>query len=187
MANGDDDAIERLCEEHDELIEHLLATGRITWKTRADDQFAKALLLAVASHFETRMTRSVIEMFNDATMGSDALVSFVRANAVARRYHSWFQWDAKNANQFFGFFGKDFRTAMSAKVQNDPELNDAIRAFLELGDLRNQLVHEDYATFSMQKTPTEVLAQYRSARRFVDGFADDLREYVAEQQTSQVC
>ena len=32
MANGDDDAIERLCEEHDELIEHLLATGKITWK-----------------------------------------------------------------------------------------------------------------------------------------------------------
>ena len=187
MANGDDDAIERLCEEHDELIEHLLATGRITWKSRADDQFAKALLLAVASRFETLLTTCVVETFDNAMGGSDALVAFVRKEAIERRYHTWFAWRGKNANQFFGSFGEDFKDAMAAKVKNDPELDDAVKAFLELGSLRNQLVHEDYATFSMQKTPTEVLAQYRSARRFVDGFADDLREYVAEQQTSQVC
>lgn len=183
MANGDDEAIERLCEEHDELIEHLLTTGKITWKSRADDQFAKALLLAVASRFEARLTDCVVEIFQNATDGSEALVSFVRKEAVERRYHTWFSWDAKNANSFFRSFGEEFKNAMEAKVKNDPDLDDAVRAFLELGRLRNELVHEDYATFSMQKTPVEVLERYRAAARFVDWFADDLQEHVTARQT----
>ena len=188
MANGDDDAIERLCEEHDELIEHLLATGRITWKSRADDQFAKALLLAVASRFEARLTACVVETFESATGGSDALVSFVQNQAVERRYHTWFSWgDAKNANRFFRLFGEEFKNAMEAKVKNDPDLDDAVKAFLELGRLRNELAHEDYATFSMQKTPDEVLERYRTAARFVDWFAGDLREHVTTQQVGSVC
>ena len=188
MANGDDDAIERLCEEHDELIEHLLATGRITWKTRADDQFAKALLIAVASRFEARLTACVVETFESATGGSDALVSFVQNQAVERRYHTWFSWgDAKNANRFFRLFGEEFKNVMEAKVKNDPDLDDAVKAFLELGRLRNELAHEDYATFSMQKTPDEVLERYRTAARFVDWFAGDLREHVATQQVGSVC
>ena len=182
MANGDDEAIERLCEEHDELIEHLLATGKITWKSRADDQFAKALLLAVASRFEAQLTDCVVEIFESATDGSDALVSFVQKEAVERRYHTWFSWDAKNANSFFRSFGEEFKNAMEAKVKNDPALDDAVKAFLELGRLRNELVHEDYATFSMQKTPSEVLERYHAAARFVDWFAGDLREHVTARQ-----
>lgn len=187
MANGDDEAIERLCEEHDELIEHLLATGKITWKSRADDQFAKALLLAVASRFEARLTDCVVEMFESATRGSDALVSFVQKEAVERRYHTWFDWNANTANKFFRSFGEEFKNAMAAKVKNDPDLDDAVRAFLELGRLRNELAHEDYATFSMQKTPSEVLERYRAAARFVDWFAGDLQEHVTVQQAGSVC
>ena len=188
MANGDDDAIERLCEEHDELIKHLLETGKITWKSRADDQFAKTLLLAVASRFEARLTACVVETFESATGGSEALVSFVQKQAVERRYHTWFSWrDAKNANSFFRSFREEFKNAMEAKVKNDPDLDDAVKAFLELGRLRNELVHEDYATFSMQKTPGDVLERYRAAARFVDWFADDLREHVTAQQADIVC
>ena len=188
MANGDDDAIERLCEEHDELIKHLLETGKITWKSRADDQFAKTLLLAVASRFEARLTACVVETFESATGGSDALVSFVQKQAVERRYHTWFSWrDAKNANSFFRSFSEEFKNAMEAKVKNDPDIDDAVKAFLELGRLRNELVHEDYATFSMQKTPGDVLERYRAAARFVDRFADDLREHVTAQQAGIVC
>ena len=187
MANGDDEAIERLCEEHDELIEHLLATGKITWKSRADDQFAKTLLLAVASRFEARLTDCVVETFEGATRGSDALVSFVQKEAVERRYHTWFDWNANTANKFFRSFGEEFKNAMAAKVKNDPDLDDAVRAFLELGRLRNELAHEDYATFSMPKTPDEVLERYRAAARFVDWFANDLREHVTAQQAGSVC
>lgn len=187
MVNGDDEAIERLCEEHDELIKHLLATGKITWMSRADDQFAKALLIAVASRFEARLTDCVVEVFESATGRSDALVSFVRKEAVERRYHTWFDWNAKNANSFFRSFGEEFKNAMEAKVKNDPDLDDAVKAFLELGRLRNELAHEDYVTFSIPKTPREVLDRYHDAARFTNWFAGELREHVAAQQAGSVC
>ena len=185
--DGAEDAIERLYREHDELVGHLLETQMITWKSRVDEQFAKTLLLAVASYFEARITECVVEVFEDATGGSTALVSFVRTKAVERRYHDWFDWNARNANRFFRAFGDEFREMMGAKCANDPELNDAVSAFVELGKLRNQLVHENYATFSMQKTPGEVLLQYRAAMRFVDTFANDLREHIVDQEAVNTC
>ena len=186
MADNGEDAIEGMCEEHNALIKHLQETNRVSWQSRVDEQFAKTLLLAVASYFETRMTTCVLDVFGETTTGSDVLVSFVRTHAVARRYHSWFDWDKKTANKFFGAFGKDFAAEMSAKVRDNRDLDDAVRAFLEIGALRNALVHENYATFSMPKTPSEVLDQYLTAKRFVDGFAGDLRDFIAMQQASQM-
>lgn len=183
MANGDDDPIERLYEEHDELSKHLRATGKISWQIRADAQFVKVLLVAVASRFEARLTDCVVKAFESATEGSDALVSFVQKQAVERRYHTWFSWDAKNANSFFRSFGEEFKNAMEAKVKSDPNLDDAVQAFLELGRLRNALAHEDYVTFSMPDiTPDDVLKRYRAAARFVDWFEGDLWEHANVQR-----
>jgi uncharacterized protein with ParB-like and HNH nuclease domain len=42
------------------------------------------------------------------------------------------------------------------------------RAFLELGNERNRLVHENYATFPMEKTLEEVYALYKKSCLFVD-------------------
>lgn len=187
MAEDAGGVIERLQQEHDELREHLLVTQRVTWASRVDDQFAKALLLAVASYFEARMTGCVVEIFEEATEGADALVSFVQSKAVERRYHDWFAWNARNANRFFTAFGDDFKQVMEAKFKRDPEFAEAVIAFLELGNLRNELVHENYATFAMPKTSDEVFAQYRAAMRFVDGFADDLRQHMASQPINGVC
>lgn len=186
MANGDNDPIERMYEEHDELSRHLRATGKISWQTRADAQFAKALLVAVASHLEVRLTTCVIDAFKSATDGSDTLVSFVQKQAVERRYHTWFSWNENSANSFFQLFGKEFKNAMEAKVKSDPELTEAVRAFLGLGRLRNELVHGDYATFSVQETPDKVLKRYRTAARFVAWFEDALQEYVDTQRADSV-
>lgn len=187
MADGAENAIEQMCKEHNELIAHLLETNKVSWQSRVEEQFAKALLLAAASYFETRITACVVELFSEATMGSDALVSFVQTKAVARQYHGWFDWNAKNANQFFRAFGEDFRQVMSAKVRDERDLDAAVKAFLEIGALRNALVHKNYATFSMPKTSSEVLEQYQTATRFVDVIADELRNYVAAQQAGPVC
>jgi HEPN superfamily RiboL-PSP-like protein len=94
--------------------------------------------------------------------------NFVRNKAIARQYHSWFVWDGNNANHFFGLFGAEFRTSMVARVKDSPDLQSSIKAFLELGNERNRLVHQNYATFAMEKTLEEVYALYQSSRVFVD-------------------
>jgi hypothetical protein len=108
---------------------------------------------------------------------SRLVASFVKNKAIARQYHTWFQWDATNANQFFGLFGPDFRTDMIEWARNSDHLRTAIEAFMELGAERNKLVHQDYASFSLDKTLEEIYALYKAALRFVEGMPNAFREF----------
>ena len=180
-----DNIIERMMEDHQQLMEYLqsggdisLPGGDISLQSRVNDAFAKTLLLSTASYFESKMTANVIQVFHDATNGSLALVSFVRSKAVARRYHDWFAWDAHNANRFFSAFGEDFAGFMKAKLNTDSDMNEAIQAFMEIGRRRNALVHENYATFPLDKTATEVYDLYTRANKFVDSFPGYIREHI---------
>ena len=46
---------------------------------------------------------------------------------------------------------------MKQRVQEDRDFDESVKAFLEIGNLRNQMVHEDYADFQLNKTVEEVL------------------------------
>jgi len=45
-----------------------------------------------------------------------------------------------------------------------------------MGNERNKLVHQDYATFQMEKTLDEVYTLYKSALDFVDSLPGALEE-----------
>ena len=111
----------------------------------------KVLLLASASYFEHRVCNAVVEFVHERSGGSALVSNFVRNKAVSRQYHTWFNWNESNANQFFGLFGSEFRAAMIGKVNASNELRAAIEAFLELGSERNKLIHQDYATFPLRR------------------------------------
>ena len=108
--------------------------------------------------------------------GSKLVESFVRNRAIARQYHTWFRWDEKNANQFFGLFGDDFRARMGIRVKDSGDLQSSIRAFLEVGNERNKLVHQDYATFPMEKTLEEIYRLYQRALPFIECLPNALRD-----------
>ena len=167
--------------EHRELMDCLRTVGDTSLQIRADAAFAKALLLSVASYFEARMTDGIEQAFLSGTNGSDVLASFVRKMAIERRYHQWFDWTARNANKFFATFGATFRQLMVEKVRADPTLADSIRAFLELGNLRNQLVHQNFAQFNVPMTAAEIFDLYKRADEFVEGFLSDLQQYINAQ------
>ncbi len=176
-----ENAIERMMNEHRELMDCLQLTGDTSLQIRTEAAFVKALLLSVASYFETRMTDGIERAFLDGTNDSDALVSFVRNMAIERRYHQWFNWKARNANQFFGAFGAAFREFMEGRVRADPALADSISAFLQLGSLRNQLVHQNFAQFNVPMTAAEIFDSYKKADEFVEGFLGDLQQYINNQ------
>jgi hypothetical protein len=142
----------------------------------AADNFRKALLLAAASYFEHRVSSSVSEFVQEKAPGSSLVVAFVRNKAIARQYHTWFKWDAANANQFFGLFGSEFTAMMQSRLKDSEDLRLAVRAFLEVGNERNKLVHQDFASFPLDKTLDDVYASYKSALVFVEGLATFLRE-----------
>jgi hypothetical protein len=105
---------------------------------------------------------------------------FVRQKGLSRQYHALFQWDAKNANKFFSLFGDDFRRYAEKRVKSDTSLEDGVKAFLELGDARNRLVHEDFGNFTLEKTAEELFALFQRA----DAFASKIDVLLAECPTA---
>lgn len=162
--------------EFSQLLEFLTANSEISLRAATDDSFRKVLILSAASYFEYRLT-DVVTMFVDEITSSDGLVgALVKNKAINRQFHTWFDWEGKNANQFFGMFGEQFKTHMKALVKSSPELELSIKAFLEVGQQRNRLVHQNFASFALEKTADEIFALYTEALSFIDKIGAELRE-----------
>lgn len=173
---SDESPIDRIYQELGVAINALQASGEISAQVVIEDHARKALLLSVASHFEHRLTGYLKQLCRMAK--NPLLTEFAVNKAVSRQYHALFQWKEKNLNSFFGLFGSEFKQRMTTSVKNDLQLDKAIKAFLELGNLRNQLVHQDYATFPLEKTSNEIYQLYLDALYFVDTFPEYLDEFI---------
>jgi hypothetical protein len=171
------DPVERLYGELAEIARSLRERDEPSLETTLDDIHRKALLLAAASYFEVRLTGDV-QAFCDAKVCEGSPVSgLVKSKAISRQYHTWFQWDAKNANAFFGLFGSGFKVFMEGKIKAEDALSESIKIFLALGADRNRLVHQNFGSFALEATPDEIIARYRGARAFVESFGALLKEF----------
>jgi hypothetical protein len=153
--------------DHAELIAYLDHEVQPTFRSLVDDNFKKSLTLAAASYFEHELTKILLEFCNIVSHGHPELTAFVRAKAVERQYCTYFNWDSRNANNFFGLFGREFKLRAQDRVKADAKLDEAIKAFLEIGELRNRMVHEDYAIFLQTKSAREVYDLYQLALPFL--------------------
>jgi hypothetical protein len=149
------------------LSDYLQSKGEISFKTDVDDTYKKVLLIAVASYLETQITEILLAYCSKATKNCKPLVSFIENKAIRRQYHTFFKWEDRSANQFFGLFGKEFFTQVKSDVSAKVELEEAVKAFLEIGDERNKMVHEDYASYRLEKTAEEVFKLYEKSQLFV--------------------
>jgi hypothetical protein len=168
--------VDRLYQEAIDVLESLRKNAEASLHISVADNLRKVLVLAAASHFEHRLCTVVSDFVREASKGALLLQEFVRNKAISRQYHTWFQWEGSNANQFFSLFGASFRTHMAQEIKASEPLSRSIRTFLELGNERNRLVHGDYATFPMEKTLQEVYTAYQEAMLFVDMLPGALRE-----------
>lgn len=167
--------VDRLYDESASVI-RALGQSEPSLAVAAGDSFRKALVLAAASHFEHRISSCVLEFIRERANGSGLVVAFVNNKTVSRQYHTWFKWDDTNANQFFGLFGSEFKQMMGERIRASEELKNSIRAFLEVGNERNKLVHQDFASFSLEKTLDEIYELYCHSLLFVESLGSHLRE-----------
>jgi len=167
-------AVDRLYLESVALKAHLDGIGEISLSSSADANYRKALLLAAASYFEVRLCSHITEYVEGVCGSARPVPEFVKNKAVKRQYHTYFDWDRNNANPFFGLFGAEFRDRMAAEVEADDDLRDSISAFLEVGRERNRLVHQDFASFALEKTAEEIFKLYQRALPFVEAMPGHL-------------
>jgi hypothetical protein len=169
--------VDRLHGEFSDLLGVLASVDEVSLRSVADDNLRKSLLMASASYFEQRLTESVIGFVSDVTADDHVLTWLVRNKAVSRQYHTWFDWEQKNANRFFALFGVSFCEHMKKVVKEDDKLARSIQAFLEVGRERNRLVHQDFGSFTMEKTGEEIYALYGTALHFVEWFPQAIKQY----------
>ncbi len=170
--------IEALRADHIELASHLRSNGELGLLSRVEEGFSKTLLIAVASYFEVRLSQIIVDLYREATQDADVLTTFVRKQAIGTRFAQLFRWGDSTANSFYRLFGDGFYAHMTAKVRSDLQLSEDVRAFLEIGNLRNQMVHGNYADFQLNKTVNDVVMLYENAARFVEGFPEEIRAYL---------
>jgi len=160
--------IDALFTEQKELIGFLLQQGQLSYSQNVEAFLSKTLLLSVASYFESRITNAISDYAARVSKSDEALISLVRTKAIERQYHTYFQWREGNrsANSFFAMFGSALKDSAKQDLK-DKELSQATAAFLELGDLRNLLVHENFASYPLEKTADEIYRLYGESLRFV--------------------
>lgn len=169
--------IERLYEDHRLLYQKLIDATEVSLASAVDDIFRKALLLAAASYFEHEICSAILDYVSEKANADKAIMSLTKSKVVSRQYHTYFEWESPNANKFFSLFGEEYKQYVKAIIDNDADLQESIRAFLEIGNLRNQLVHLDYATFQLNKTGDEIYQLYNKAKGFIEFVPRSLRNF----------
>jgi hypothetical protein len=170
--------VRALYDDYISVLGYLRDQKEISYANAIGSSFPKVLLLASASHLEHELQELITEYFREVTGNHEYAVSFVRKKAISRQYHTYFAWDSGNANQFLSLFGDNFKLVVSSLLREDAELAQAIRDFVNLGALRNRLVHQNYATFTMENTTEEIWQMYENALKFIERLSTLLRQQI---------
>jgi hypothetical protein len=159
-------AVTNLFNRYKKNYDLLLNKKEISFASDYEEQFSKVLLLACASYFETNITDLIFEILDINKNKPSLIYSFTLNKALSRQYHTLFNWKDSNINSFLGLFGDPFKNFVKEKIKNDSIFKKSTKDFLELGRLRNELVHNNYALFNLLLTPQEIETKFESARQF---------------------
>lgn len=162
----DSRAIDSLIERHEEISAFLDEHKEISLRDYADSEFRKVLVLSIASFFEHYITEAIARLA--ASTNSSQVENLIKRKAISRQYHTYFNRDGNNANQFLSLFGSDFKDEVEAQIRNNPSLNEGCKSFLRLGQERNRLVHTNFASAPTDNTVLEIQESYSKALEFVE-------------------
>jgi hypothetical protein len=130
----------------------------------ANDKFSRTLVLVIANYLETEVKETLRSLIQNNS-NSELVVNFLE-RSMERRYHEYFAWEENNANRFFSLFGETFKLKASEDVKSDDDLTKGVRAFLEVGRTRNDLIHKQLLSITLQKTADEFYELYKQAVMF---------------------
>lgn len=162
------DRIENQYKDAKELYNYLMNKEEISYATYIDDVYKKVLLLSAASYFEKMISTTLVDFANRAGKNDIRLAYLIQNKVIQRQYHTFFNWDSKNSNQFWGMFGDDQKSKARTEIDGNEELRQAEQAFLNLGRQRNLLVHENFAEQVINYTVDDIYNNYKMACIFIE-------------------
>jgi hypothetical protein len=170
--------VEVLNNEYTSIIEYLDKNKQFSLSGDLKKYFQKVLILSSASYFEHEIQEILIGFISTGSNNNSKVISFFKKKAINMQYHTYFNWGEKddpdkpdrNANAFFSLFGDNFKKECEEEVKENERLNQNIKSFLEIGHLRNILVHSNFAAAINvdTKTPDEIYNLFLNGLQFID-------------------
>jgi len=187
------DPVQLLKEEYDALVEYL-TNEQPSLVNDLNKNFRKVLLLSAGSYFESQVTSILISFVKMKSNDDLRISSFLERQAISQKYHTLFDWGKKDtpdrpgtsASSFFKLFGDKFKSDIEGELQQKKDdsreiieqkenISKSITAFLEIGHLRNILVHSNFAAYNYdQKTTQEIYDLYLAAKPFLSYITEKL-------------
>ncbi len=161
--------------------EQLLANSNIADLQEVQRIFVKYIILASSSFFEEAIKEEIRKFVATVSNQNSAIIKFFEDRLLARNYHSIIDWkDTSKLQTFCKFFGVKIESYTI--MFQDLDLNLHFKDFLEIGILRNTLVHNNLIQQNIELTLSEAYAKYESAKKFVDTIPQMLQSTLIEQQ-----
>ncbi|MGB3496527.1 MAG: HEPN domain-containing protein [Elainellaceae cyanobacterium] len=168
--------VDILYTEYLSIVGYLNENSQPSLSSDVNKYFKKVIILSAASYFEHRIQEILVEFIVKKTNNHIPALNFFKKKAIGMQYHTYFSWGeknnpdkpGKNANTFFSLFGDDFKKQVEERLRQSQDLTIAMKAFLEVGHLRNILIHSNFAAYDFDnKTTEDVVDLYKSGLPFV--------------------
>jgi hypothetical protein len=165
------DPIAKIIEDYRDVVSRLSVLNDPSLHSFTQNEFCKSLILSSASYFEHRISSLIGEVVKLTSHENEMVRAMVKQKVIDRQYHTYFEWKetkVASINKFLSLFGETFSAGFKKTLRDDESLRNSVLAFMEVGGLRNQLVHMNYATFPINKTFDELISLYGQSKLFVD-------------------
>lgn len=163
------ETVEELKFSADSIKGFLTEKGEISLVVIAEDVWRKSILIAAASHFEHELG-VVIARSAQRFEIPGKFVSLIDSKAISRQFYNYFDFKSSNTNKLFNSFGPECKDKAESKIKSSEKIRVAQSSFLKICSLRNQMVHSNYAAFSIDLTADEIYVMYRQGCRFIEFF-----------------
>lgn len=160
------DAVGLVYREYNEMVSTVGGSSPSAL-TALNRVYPKHILIAAASSLEDHVkVRLLPELFE--RYGNVEIREFLSASVLKRGYHGLFEWSNDSASKLFSAFGAEAKARFKERTRTDPIFDDGQRSFMQLGRLRNELVHNDYVSRSITVTPGDVHIMYKKSLGFLE-------------------
>ena len=149
--------VDTVNDEYISIVKYLDDSSQPSLSSDVNKYFKKILILSSASYFEHLIQDALVTFISRETGNNIKAVNLFKKKAISMQYHTYFSWGEKNnpdkpgvnANTFFSLFGEEFKKEMESEVNNNDVLKDSMKSFIEIGHLRNILVHSNFAAYNL--------------------------------------
>lgn len=139
-------------------------------QTNLGEMLPKHLLLAAASYLEYQMMAAIENNFESCWGEHSNYWTFVKRQGFTKSFYKLFEIKNHSDTKFLASFGiENWRDQIRANFESEIEYDQVKMDFFKILDIRNDLVHNNYANGKIEFTVSDIIGKFRNAEKFVEG------------------